>query len=155
LNEQETVSGFIQDFVANQTNGFANNPKYQDFIKRVADNAQAEWSKKGELDDKTYEKLWSTIFNWAKISKGSGGGSSQRAGGSSKSGSAGGDDVDLGGDSDNNGVDDKIDRQQWMDTIVNDLGNMSLNDPVQKIKNLKKMKEVAKQLNDFVQSSSK
>ena len=153
LNEQDTVSGFIQDFVANQTDGFANNPKYQDFIKRVADNAEAEWSKNGSLDDKTYEKLWSTIFNWAKISKSSGGTSSRSSGGSSRSSGVG--EVELGGDSDNNGVDDKIDRQQWMDTIVTDLGNMSLNEPSQKVRNLKKMKEVAKQLNDFVLSSSK
>ena len=153
LNEQDTVSGFIQDFVANQTDGFANNPKYQDFIKRVADNAEAEWSKNGSLDDKTYEKLWSTIFNWAKISKSSGGGSSRSSGGSARS--SGGGDAELGGDSDNNGVDDTIDRQQWMDTIVTDLGNMSLNEPSQKTRNLKKMKEVAKQLNDFVLSSSK
>lgn len=151
LKEQETVSGFIQDFVAGQTNGFAQNQKYQDFINRVSDNAQIEYQKQGKISDETYEKLWSTIFNWAKI----GGGGDSGGGRSRKSSRDFEQDDDLSTDSNNNGVPDTQDRQQWVDSMIDDLSRLDLNNPSQKTTDIKKMKEITRKLIDFIKSSEK
>lgn len=141
LNEQDSVSGFIQDFVNGQTNTFVDNPKYEDFIKRVANSAQKEYSETGKISDKTYEQLWSTIFNWSKMGRGTG----------KSSGSPRPAEIDTDSDKNDNGIKDTDERIQWHDKVSNELNSIDPNDP----RDLEKMKKIAVDLYKFVQSSEK
>jgi hypothetical protein len=139
LNEQETVSGFIQDYVASQTDEFGPNPKYTDFINRLSNTAQNEYAETGEISDKTYEQLWSTIFNWSKLSRrGSGRGSVK---------SSRNDSIDT--DTDKDGVPDKAQRREWLNKTVDTLDKIDPSDST----GVKEIGKIGKQLYNFAKQS--
>lgn len=138
LKEQQSVSGFIQDFVQGQTDEFRPNQEYENFINRVAKKAEQEYITTGKIDDQTYEQLWSTIFNWSKL------GRSGRS--SSRSSNINVSSVDV----DRDGIPDSQERLRWHEEMTRELNNLDPNNP----EDVKKMGEIGAKLFDFFKKSS-
>jgi hypothetical protein len=138
LNEQQSVSGFIQDFVDGQTNEFGPNSEYENFINRVAKKAEQDYITTGKIEDKTYEQLWSAIFNWSKLGK------------KDRSRTTSYNSTDYV-DSNNNRVDDRVEREQWKKQLVSNLDQLDVNQP----ESLEKLKSITRELLKFIQSSNR
>jgi hypothetical protein len=136
LNEQQTVGGFIRDFVSGQTDEFAPNPEFQQFLDTSIKKAEQEFTSTGKISDRTYEQLWSTIFNWSRM-----GGQKSRSGYSSRR--------NAPRDANNNGIPDDKDRDTWHTKLTGELNKLNPNEP----QDIVKMGEIGQKLVDFFEKN--
>lgn len=136
LNEQESVGEFILDYVNGQTDGVATKSKYQRFITDAARRAEQEYIDTGKISDKTYEQLWSAIYQISQT----GGGKSRGSVSSSYSGYV---------DTNRNRMDDREERNRWKKELAVKLNDLDLNDP----KSLSDLTKITRELAQFINTS--
>lgn len=138
LMEQSTVSGVIKNFIDSQTSAFADIPEYEQYISKLSKQAEQEYLKNGSISDKTYQDMWTTIFNWSKMGR------------SSRSGSSTRDDAAISNtdttDVNKNGVPDTEERIKWHDQLVQDLNNIDPNNKA----DMKKLADIAIKIKNFI-----
>lgn len=119
LNEAESVSKFITDFISNQTRGLVDNPNYQKNIEMIAKKLEDSYAKTKRLDSSLVEQAWETIWAWSQLG--------------SKRGSSGGREQVV--DMDHDGTDDSIQRDNIRKSLIQIINKTDFNDP-QKLKTL-------------------
>jgi hypothetical protein len=72
--DEETVSTFIQSFIAGQTSKFPQNPAYVKRAKALANQAESEYLKTQGVSAELSKQLWDLIWAWSQV------GGSQKSG---------------------------------------------------------------------------
>jgi hypothetical protein len=65
--DEETVSTFIQNFIAGQTSKFPQNPAYVKRAKALADQAESEYLKTQGVSAELSKQLWDLIWAWSQL----------------------------------------------------------------------------------------
>jgi hypothetical protein len=138
LMEQSSVGGVIQNFIDTQTSNFADIQEYDQYLSKLSKQAEQEYLKNGKISDKTYQDMWSTIFNWSKM------GSSQKSGQQSRTSSVARDTEIT--DLNKNGIADTEERIKWHDQLVQDLNSIDPNNKA----DMKKLADIAIKIKNFV-----
>lgn len=138
LMEQSTIGGVIKNFIDTQTSKFADIPEYEQYVSKLSKQAEQEYLKDGKISDKTYQDMWSTIFNWSKM------GSSKIDGQQSKTSSVARDTETT--DLNKNGIADTEERIKWHDQLVQDLNNIDPNNKA----DMKKLADIAIKIKNFI-----